>query len=311
MCYIYVSTKPYITLCSEIPWVKQIHLLYVLFLSKEKPIYGEREKLCEGKVREPEDEEEEELESFCKDVKIILHTVNPNEFDAATTYIKPPSDNFNSAVIYPDSCMVVGKFADIKTAIIQTDAGTKCRKFIEDAHKAYPAADFVIGVGVGYAYSEEKCKLADVLVSKKISNFANCKFDGDKIEDRGETIDVVHELSKIFCINTKCKAYIVSTSERASKIHCGTICSYSALFNSTEMRDKFGEQVRTKPVGGEMEGSVLLEFQQDKKFNGAIIIKGVADYGDGNKAKDWQFTAAMAALHYAEAKLRSSGYRSK
>lgn len=52
-----------------------------------------------------------------------------------------------------------------------------------------------------------------------------------------------------------------------------------------------------------MEGGVLLEFERKRKIKGVIVIKGVVDYADGKKSKEWQYTAAMAALNYTKIKL--------
>ena len=53
-----------------------------------------------------------------------------------------------------------------------------------------------------------------------------------------------------------------------------------------------------------MEGWVLYtHIQKEFPKVHAIIIKGVADYGDGTKDKRWQLTAAMAAVHYAHFQL--------
>lgn len=62
-----------------------------------------------------------------------------------------------------------------------------------------------------------------------------------------------------------------------------------------------------KAIGGEMEGGQLMKFVKKRKIEGIIIIKGVADYGNEDKAsgKKWQFTAASAALHYTDLKLRN------
>ncbi len=249
------------------------------------------------------------MKQFCEAIQVILHTVNQNEYDAAATYMEPPSTKFERPIVYPETGFVVGKFAGIKIALIKTEAGSKCRDYIQDAieRQFYPNAKIVIGVGVCYAFDKKKFGLADVLVSNKISDFADSKFDGEEVENRGQTIDVQFKLCKIFCNDTSCAPYQVSSTGRTSKIHCGSICSYNALFNSTEMRDKFARQM-SKAIGGEMEGGVLLDFQQKGKFEGVIIIKGVSDYGDGKKEKDWQFTAAMAALHYIKEKLEKSCY---
>ena len=246
----------------------------------------------------------QELKSFCLEAELILQTVNKNEYDAATTYMEPPTGSFPKAVVYPSAGMVVGMFAGKKTALIKTQAGSKCRQYIEDAIKHYPNAKHVIAIGVAYAFSKEKCKLADVLVSDKICDLANLKFKSGEIEDRGQIVDIVHRLSKKFCNDVDCdEEFKVSDAGRISQVHCGSFCSHSVLMDDLKMRDTFYRALSRKPVGGEMEGGELLYFRDKENFKGVIVIKGVSDYGDGEKDKKWQFTAAMAALHYAKSKL--------
>lgn len=55
-----------------------------------------------------------------------------------------------------------------------------------------------------------------------------------------------------------------------------------------------------------MEGSQLLKLQKDGKIEGVIIIKGISNYGYGNN-KVWQLTAAMAAVHYVESNVWTTG----
>lgn len=92
------------------------------------------------------------------------------------------------------------------------------------------------------------------------------------------------------------------TSSRESKVFSGDIVSYSSLMDNKVMRDKF-HKIQPTAIGGEMEGGELLEFERKRKIKGVIVIKGVVDYADGNKSKEWQFTAAMAALNYTKTKL--------
>ena len=242
-----------------------------------------------------------ELEKFSREVEIILLTVNVNEFHAAVTYLEKPSEKFTNTVFYPKAYTVIGMFANKKTALIQADMGTKSNFFIDEAIRAFPEAQFVIGIGVCYAFDREKHKFGDVLVSDKICDFMNLKFSSDgKIEDRGQAVDVAPELYGPFCQN--CDSEYMVTDSRESKVFSGLIVSYSSLMNDKTMRDRFHE-VQPRAIGGEMEGGVLLEFKQKRKIKGVIIIKGVADYADGSKSKEWQFTAAMAAMNYAKTKL--------
>ncbi len=310
----YSCTDPQISI-----WPHNILKCNGLYIPAEKPAFDEvkKDKLCEKKKPDKtrkEGAELEELRAFCKGIEYILMTVNDNEYKAATTFMGPPSATFQKAVVYPKAVMVVGMFAGRKTALIKTEPGSKCRPFVEKAVKAYPNAKYIVCVGVGYAFGKDKCKLADVMVSSKICDFADCKFDKDgEIEDRGQTLDVMQNLKDIFCLDIDCEDYKVTEAGRIAKVHCGSICSYPALIDNKEMRDKFRRKVSTKAIGGEMEGGVLLQFQDDQgnTIKGVIIIKGVSDFGDGKKEKDWQFTAAMAALHYTKSKLEEPNYESR
>ena len=56
-----------------------------------------------------------------------------------------------------------------------------------------------------------------------------------------------------------------------------------------------------------MEGWILYtHILKDHPNLEAIIIKGVADYADGKKDKQWQLTAAMAAASYTHFQLKQS-----
>ena len=230
--------------------------------------------------------------------------MNENEYQAAVTFLKPPSEMFSKAVIFPKACMVVGMFGEKKTALIQTEMGEDASEFIGEAIGTFPNAVYVIGIGVCYSFIESKHKLGDVLVSQQICNLTNFKFDSDgRVENRGETVGIKGDLNRLFCRDLDHDFNVKKGIEkRSSVVHSGTFLSYPMLLNNKAMRDKFHDEVRTA-IGGEMEGGQLIKFVHSSKVKGVIIIKGVVDYADGNKAKDWQFTSAIAALHYAESKL--------
>ena len=61
-----------------------------------------------------------------------------------------------------------------------------------------------------------------------------------------------------------------------------------------------------------MEGQELAHAQwqlqeKEKRHVDFVVIKGVADFGDGTKEKEWQLTASLAAASYAEHKLLQTG----
>ena len=265
--------------------------------------YGEDEYRKKMPQNYPEEgtEEYQELKRFSSKVELILLTINEHEYRAAAIYMEKPSDKFDQAVFVPGyGNIVVGMFAKIKTALIQSDVGARSDEFIKDAIDAFPNAHFVIGVGVCYAFDRSKHQLGDVLVSKQICDLADSKFTkSGRIQNRGETIDVSIELKR-FCMDLISDFYV--TDKRRCKVYSGPIASLPNLIDNKSMQKKIGDCVK-EAIGGEMEGGQLLKFQKKRRIKGVIIIKGVVDYGDGSKSKEWQFTSAMAAVHYTHSKL--------
>lgn len=273
----------------------------------------------EGPPQDKDSKKYKYLLRFCNEVEYILQTVNENEYQAATTFMSAPDEMFSKAVVFPNNAMVVGLFGKtrVKAALIQTEPGVNVDDYIEDAIEAYPNAKYVIGVGICYAFDSSKYLFGDVIVSSKIADFANYKAktknQGKKIaiEDRGETKSVDKDLHKVFCLGLACSPEYPVTQGRVSKVTAGTLISPPILMSNEEFRDEFHD-ARDMAIGGEMEGGQLMKFvskqkrrNKDNHLRGIIMIKGVADYGDEDKAlgKQWQFTAAMAALHYIEQKL--------
>ena len=295
----------------------------------ETPTYGETELrgIINGKSpqRIPQKEAElQALENFSKKVAIIIHTVNDNEYWAAADHLGPPeSDDGNpipglkTSVTFPKTGSAVGMFGGYKAALVQTRMGEMCRGDIQDALRNFPNAKAIIAVGVAYGKSREKCKFGDVLVSQSIEDMSTVKFAKDgSIIQRGEKRHVKPNLQKIFCKQTQSfvvkKNFTCTKEGREPKIIPGTIVSMSSLVDEEKTKMKFLENSQ-EAIGGEMEGYVLLQIQERNTDQdpprqlGAIVIKGVADYGDGKKLKEWQFTAAMAAVGYVHHKLEETG----
>ena len=264
------------------------------------------------------------LENFSRKVAIIIHTVNDNEYWAAVDHLGPPvSDDGNhlpgltTSVIFPKTGSAVGMFGGYKAALVQTGMGEKCRGDIEDALLNFPNAKAIIAVGVAYGKSHEKCKFGDVLVSQSIEDMSTVKFAKDStIIERGKKDHVKPNIEKIFCKQTETfvvmKHFTCTKEGREPQIIPGTIISMSWLVDDEETKMKILKNF-PEAIGGEMEGYVLLQIQGRNASQNpprqldVVVIKGVADYGDGKKLKDWQFTAAMAAVGYAHYKLEETG----
>lgn len=284
-------------------------LIMLYFLEIETPLFTQAEQEKMYRDNKPEgprgNAERASLQSFSLEVELLLQTVNDNEYQAAVTFLRPPSAEFSKAIVFPKVGMVVGVFAGKKTALIQTKVGLGgAGDFVEEAIETFPSVSYVIGIGVCYAFDQSMYKPGDVVVSEQISDLASSKFDADgEVENRGQTVAVVNDLYRMFCQDLIHEPDFKVSENRSSRVYSGTLLSYPMLLTSKEMRDRFHNEIRTA-VGGEMEGGQLLRFEQKRKIKGIIAIKGIVNYAEGSQAKDWQFTSASAALHYAQSKLR-------
>ena len=305
--------------------------------SSEKPLYGPeyRSRIIRDKVPQVSGMRTLKARSkqFCEEVVIILQTVNEDEKWAVLDRMKPPT-NFElkgEPVNRPvdldgPNDIVLGMFGEYASALIQTKMGRDCRQEVKRALNKLPNTKFVVAIGVAYAFDKEKCKYGDVLVSKIIKPVINTKVnkDGEKFfrESDNRTDNLLEQLhvfargADIWNEQFKCTkddgAY-TENSGRYSKVHTGVIISTETLIDNERSRDEL-RKFSPEAIGGEMEGATLVEVQYDLSQDesnprtiGITIIKGVADYADGQKDKTWQLTSAMGAASYAEYRLIATG----
>ena len=266
----------------------------------------------------------EQLQQYCQEIILIIHTVNDNEKWAALANMKPPKiEDDNGEVLqrpidlFEANWIVLGEFGGYKAALIQTEMGADSHDELLDALKTFPNAKYVVAVGVAAAASN-KAKLCDVLVSKWIDGVSNMKFSKDNhiiFRASGSRFTpTLQRLRNIFARGTDTWVvmddFSCTKDGRKPNILPGSLISSSVLMDNKNLRDEF---VANNPeaVGIEMEGYKLAEIQnrketRDQRDLGVIVIKGVSDLGDGTKSKEWQFTAAMAAASYARHKLEET-----
>ena len=240
--------------------------------------------------------------------------MNDYEFEAATTYIKAPSNEKTNYLIKSTATEIqkriwVGMFAGHPIGLIKTDPGGDCNEQLWSALKVFPKAKYIVAVGVCYGFPE-KTEYGDVLISQSIIDLGNVRL-GDVIRQRGPTLKMKEEIRAIFCDGPNIpKEFVVSKHEkgqRTARHLVGNIVSAKLLIVDSNIRDKIYAAVNEDAYGGEMEGGELVKFQNRQIEKGknisVIIIKAVADFGDRNKNKSWQFISAKAAFHYVHCKL--------
>ena len=302
----------------------------------ETPFYGNEKKaeIIKTKIPirppKPGTQLYNQLKAFMQKVVVLLVTINENEIWCGLNYMSPPvsssgskipSGNKNRPVNMYDqklnTLLTLGMFGKHKTALIQAKMGDDARVEIENALALLPNAQLVAGVGVAYG-RKEKTQFGDVLVATTIDGIGNVRWDNGKLyfyqgdnrytrtEERA--IQVFGRQVEDFATITGFK---VTKQGRAPEIHPKLIVSAPWLVNDLDILNKIIEN-DPRAVGGEMEGQIIAGIHNDflglnppRKID-AIIIKGVADYADGNKHKGWQMTAGLAAIGYTEFKLKQT-----
>ena len=158
----------------------------------------------------------------------------------------------------------------------------------------------LLGLGVFYGlkknFAKHNFQFADVLVGKVIDMSLAPRIENEILIPRGSPREIPKRVQKIFCVNPDIwDEFVVceEPSKRIAKAFVGRLVSGSFLIIDSGIKEGL-ENPALRYLGGEMEGWAQIEYTPEQV--NSIIIKGIADFGDGNKDKIWQFTAAKAAV---------------
>ena len=279
--------------------------------AKEDPLYSTKD-LPTMKNHEPEMAPEmhiEELREFAENITVIIQSCNDCEYYAALEQMKPPDSMTESLFTKPvrdprnhDISITLGMFAGRKSAIVRTEQGILCQEYLKTIHDLFPKTMAVLGLGVAYGMDRRALLLSDVLVASQIIDLGrNPKIAEGRVIPRGENPKTKQNMLTTFCTESAAWRYQCTKGGRYAKAVVGQVASSSILVDW----DKFKNAIIAgcpDAKGGEMEGWVLYTYFRESPVE-AIIIKGIADYGDGTKDKLWQLTAAKAAVNYAHYQL--------
>ena len=263
------------------------------------------------------------VQLFARQVVLILHTCNPSEYWAALERLNPPTADDGSEIqdrpiIYPSTTddrseiqdrplidSVIGCFAGYRAAVVKTAQGNEGSDVLtKSLTESFPNAQVILEAGMAYA-SDQKCKLADVLISKE------CTVVGGEITSRHPHQQIDPNVMRVFKDAAKDwsdkNSFTCANDHRTSVAHIGCVVSAPTLA-------MLREQLLHAPnsIGGEIEGWVLFELKktlkvQNEKDIEIIIINGVSEYQDLTMGDKWQWTAAKAIMDCIHYCLKRSG----
>ena len=159
------------------------------------------------------------VQLFARQVVLILHTCNVNEYWAALERLEPPTKGNGSnirdhSIIYPHVGSVVGWFAGYRAAVVLSGQGNKCRdELMKALTESFQNGKVIVGAGIVYT-NNRKRKFADVLISDQVENFVQYKK-----EMKSQTVAHVKRLTQTYReslriqqgIGQTCSGFLVQT----------------------------------------------------------------------------------------------------
>ena len=271
---------------------------------------------------------EDEAKPVCASVQVLLLTANENEFNAVLRFLCPLKDRpsvvqyhfiWSENRIKDNALYFIGKYGSFNSAVqfLSKQGPYAAKDAIATANACFSKyfhAVFAIGVACGRI---DKNNLLDVLVSEKVSCYdaARIGTDGDtekvKITQRAPRNSAT---SDFFITRFKQNTWVnrsetvrdmKENTQYTPKQQMGNILSGNYLIDNKKVKVMLGDNFDPEYIGIEMEGGGLYNFVFDNRTDlQVMIVKGVCDFGDGNKNKSFQPTAALLAAdcvrHYLE-----------
>ena len=252
-------------------------------------------------------------DQLVKEVVLLLLTGNKTEDNAVLCYLEPLTGHTN---IYkymqrvedgPQTQLaiyLIGKYGAIPTAVRQITPGGEIGGAINApylAFKCFKNLNAIIGVGVACGV-EKRTKIFDVLVADKVCNFDQAKIQAGGILNRGFAIPVSQLLSAIFgqiikWPDDEIKERLDRCNVPKPKIKQGVILSGPYLIDDLETKTELIHNFAPEAIGIEMQGAYLFKAATNLPIQHMTIVKAVSDFGDGNKTKHFQPTAALLAAN--------------
>ncbi len=227
-------------------------------------------------------------------------TATPIETFHVRNALKPLSD-FSDVIKVPyfNQTYFVGAFGLFPAIHVQCNdmashtAGGSILTASEAIQTWKPKAVIMIGIAMGIDETETKQRIGDVLVSESVIDYELQKLSKDGIIHRGNTAPVSQILSNRFKSVTGWNK-VINANGTFAQILNGHILSGGKLIDNIEERNDLLSRF-PHAIGKEMEGVGIFAACARAQIQNWIIVKGICDYGDGNKEVDKDARQNIAA----------------
>ena len=265
----------------------------------------------DGVVFEHEKKELKDIKYIVDNIKILLAPATKGEEEAVLRYLKPiEGDKYFKISIYGHkvSDIHIGKYGEypvvvVKTAPSQHNQGPiHAAIVITKMLEIFTSIKYIVGVGVCYGMNKEQQKLGEVIVSTILCDFTNIR-EGLERSQRGAQPCVDPGIKNIFEPTKEISLKLLPKSIIVTE---GVYICTPSLIDNDRIKEEY-RNTRKDAKAGEMEGTGLLAATEYTKEVKAIVIKGIGDWGDGDKeaTKGWKPFAAHAAAYYVKTVLET------
>lgn len=238
-----------------------------------------------------------EVEKDLENINLLIITANEIEtFHVRQNLLPPEGYEDVIKVPYKNQTYFIGTFGQYQAVHVQCgrmgaiSAGGAIVTATNAIDAWLPKAVLMIGVAMGV--NDEKQSVGDVLICETVISYENQRIGAKKTIQRGEKVGSGSTLLDRF----KNLTVWNSLNEKGAKSDMifGPILSGEKLIDNLRERNKI-LAVFPDAVGAEMEGSGLYTACKNQNVHEWILVKGICDYGDGNKNVDKNKRQNLAA----------------
>ena len=245
------------------------------------------------------------------DVLLLLLTVNKNEDNAALCYLEPLPGHTDIYRYWQKdvageqrqfATYLIGSYGKCPAAVRKIKPGAEIGGATTAptlAFKCFKKLSAIIGMGVACGV-EKKTNFFDVLIAEKVNNYDQARLEKGGPLSRGFALPTSDLLYQIFGQQIMWPAGEIK--ERLDKcnvkprIKQGIILSGPYLIDDKKTKKELIQNFASEAIGIEMEAAYLFRAAQQVRTH-MTIVKAVCDFGDGEKHKLFQPTAALLAAN--------------
>ena len=254
----------------------------------------------------------EQAKKLQKKTQILLLTANEHEHSAALVSLDPYERNllpqlshFYGGRLNKVASYTFGRFGAFNAAVqmMTTPGAAAAQEAITMAADCFGHslnAIFSVGVACGV---EDKNKFLDVLVSTKVTFYNSVRQGTEDGKPEIRSRDIANLPTSDFLLQKfnlppnwpNKDSKIAKRLTKEPEMKKGLLLSGNVLVDNKKFKDELLKNFAKDAIGIEMEGAGLYHDYRHHSYE-ILIVKSVCDFGDGNKNKDYQPTAALLAV---------------